>query len=270
MADGSLPAASFPELYERYLVASIFKPWVDDLLDSAGLTPTDNLLDVACGTGIVARTARARLQRRARVVGVDVNREMLAVARGIAPDIDWREGNAMALPLAPGETFDVVLCQQGLQFMPDRAAAAREIRRALGPGGRAAVAVWRPHEDVPFFAALHEVAERHLGPFVDRRHAYGDAGALADLLREGGLQDVRVRTVSRICELDEPSMFIQLNTTAVIGMSGASERLTPEARHAAAEQVVADSAAVLAAFTGGGRVRFELRSNVAVGRALAG
>src|SRR5690349_7068610 len=142
----SLPFAqqSFPEMYEQALVGPMFSLWADPLLDEAGLGPGDRVLDVACGTGIVARRARARLGAAGTVVGVDINPGMLAIARRVAPDVEWREGSASALPLQPNERFDVVTCQQGLQFVPDRGAAVHEFRRALAPTGRVAISTWRP------------------------------------------------------------------------------------------------------------------------------
>ena len=128
--------ASFPEMYERLLVGPLFRPWAELTLEEVALAPGDRVLDVACGTGIVARVASERLEGAVRVVGVDVSPDMLAVARAAAPAIDWREGDAARLPLGEGEAFDVVVCQQGLQFFPDKPAAAR--RAAAGAGGRGA------------------------------------------------------------------------------------------------------------------------------------
>lgn len=91
---------SAPELYERYLVPAITRIWASDLIDRAGPKPGQSLLDVACGTGVVARLAAERM-RTGRVVGLDLNEGMLAVARSVpvtgAP-IEWREGNALRLP----------------------------------------------------------------------------------------------------------------------------------------------------------------------------
>src|SRR5690606_14801410 len=151
--------ASFPEMYEQLLVGPLFRPWADLTLDEIGLRPGDRVLDVACGTGTVARQARARLGQSGTVVGVDVSGPMLGVARRVAPDIDWREGDAAALPLREGEQFDVVICQQGLQFFADRCAPVREMYRALAPGGRVAVSTWRPDDEIPFGRELRRVAE---------------------------------------------------------------------------------------------------------------
>ncbi|RUV66301.1 methyltransferase domain-containing protein, partial [Mesorhizobium sp. M5C.F.Ca.IN.020.14.1.1] len=154
--------ASFPQMYERWLVGPLFRPWAEMALDELELSSGDRLLDIACGTGIVARVARERLGEAGYIVGVDISPDMLAVARAVESAIDWRQGNAGELPLRNGETFDVVVCQQGLQFFPDRPAAAAQMRRALAKGGRLAIAMWRPDDEIPFFRELRRVAERHL------------------------------------------------------------------------------------------------------------
>ncbi len=136
------------------MVPTIFGPWAQDLVEVAPPRPGERVLDIACGTGIVARTAAGRVGSGGTVVGLDVSAPMLDVARGIAAgeglSIEWREGSAMKLPF-PDSAFEVVLCQQGLQFFPDRAAALREMHRVLGPGGRLALSVWRPIEGSPGF-----------------------------------------------------------------------------------------------------------------------
>src|SRR5262245_37506230 len=100
------PPPSFAEMYERLLVPALFRPFAEVLIDRAEVADGDHVLDVACGTGIVARLARERVGDSGRVVGVDLSPPMLAVARGVEPEVDWREGNATALPLGPGEVFD--------------------------------------------------------------------------------------------------------------------------------------------------------------------
>ena len=126
------------QAYERYLVPAIFTAFAEELVEP--VQPGTRVLDVACGTGIVGRCADAR---GARVTGVDLNAQMLDVARTEAPDIEWIEADAAALPLPDG-SFDHVLCQQGLQFFADPAAAVEEMLRVRAPGGRLTVSVWRP------------------------------------------------------------------------------------------------------------------------------
>ena len=188
--------ASFPELYEKTLVPALFRPWAELMLENAGPQRGARVLDVACGTGIVARLALERQKGAGRVVGIDVSGPMLAVAREIEPAIDWREGDAAALPVARDERFDRVLCQQGIQFFADRAAAARELKRVTAPGGLLLAAVWRSTETMPVFEALQRVAERHVGAIRDQRYAFGDARALERLLTDAGFRDVRVEEVT--------------------------------------------------------------------------
>jgi SAM-dependent methyltransferase len=136
------------EAYERYLVTAVMAAFADELVEI--VRPGDRVLDVACGTGIVARRAAAR---GAKVVGADLNGQMLAVARAAEPAIEWIEADATALPFPDG-AFDAVLCQQGLQFMPDPAAAVTEMRRVLAPGGSLVASVWRPCEAYEILAGL--------------------------------------------------------------------------------------------------------------------
>src|SRR5688500_3599509 len=109
------------EAYETAFVPAFFAQWAPILCDAAGVTAGQRILDVACGTGIVARTAADRVGA-ANVVGVDLNEAMLTVARRVRPDVDWRQGDATALPLDDG-SVDTVLCQMALMFFPDRVEA---------------------------------------------------------------------------------------------------------------------------------------------------
>ncbi len=118
------------------------EPWVRRLVDVAALQAAEHVLDVACGTGFVARFAAQRVGTVGRVVGVDLNASMIEAARAAsgrdaATTVEWRTGDAAALPFESG-IFDVVLCQQGVQFFPDRLLALREMRRVLRLEGRLA------------------------------------------------------------------------------------------------------------------------------------
>ncbi len=266
MADGALTPPTFPELYERWLVEPLFRPWVDDLLERVAPAPGDRLLDVACGTGIVARVAHERLGGTGPVVAIDANGGMLAVARAAEPAIDWREGDAVSLPFADA-SFDVVVCQQGLQFFADRAAAAREMRRVLAGGGRAGIAVWRPLDEIPFFSTLHRVAERHLGAVTDRRHVLGDAQALTALFTDAGFHRVDVEIVSRRLHFPDPAMLLKLNAMALVGMVPASRLMPEEDRARLVEAIAADSARVLPFFAQPEGIVFQMSTNVVTARA---
>jgi ubiquinone/menaquinone biosynthesis C-methylase UbiE len=154
---------SVPGGYERYLVPAVFEPWGEVLLDVVGIAPGSRVLDIATGTGVAARAAARRAGGGGLVVASDVSGPMLARAASVqAPDgtapIEYLDASADALPFDDG-SFDVVLCQQGLQFFPARAAAVGEMRRVLRPGGVAGVAVWaRGHPLKPFGVYADELA----------------------------------------------------------------------------------------------------------------
>jgi SAM-dependent methyltransferase len=187
------------ESYEQNLVPAIFAPSAELLLDVARPTSGERVLDVACGTGIVARLAAARVGPTGTVAAVDVNTGMLAVGRAAtadqSPAIEWYEGEAAALPFEAG-AFDVVGCQQGLQFFGDQAAALGEMRRVLAPGGRVVISVWRPQEFSPGFGLLTEALERHAGPDAAAlmRKPFGspDREAIRDLVGDAGFDRPRI------------------------------------------------------------------------------
>ena len=153
--------------YETDFVPVIFEPWANRLIDRAGLRSGERVLDVACGTGIVARCAAPHVGADGSVVGLDVNEGMLSVAAetadGSTPEIEWREGDATDLPFDE-DVFDVALCQQGLQFVDEPVTALEEMQRVLAPGGRTFVSVWRPITSNPAYVVLAEVLARHVGP----------------------------------------------------------------------------------------------------------
>lgn len=178
-------------LYEQGIVPTMSKPLTEMMFEHVSLQDGDRVLDVACGTGILARVVTERFRNIASIVGVDLNPGMLEVARENAPttsiSIDWWQGDACKLPL-PDHSFDVVFCQHGLQFIPNKVAALREMKRVLVPGGRLAFTVWG--EPTPYQAALAESLRQHvsdaaatscLAPFVLR-----DVGIIRNLLNEAG------------------------------------------------------------------------------------
>jgi ubiquinone/menaquinone biosynthesis C-methylase UbiE len=239
-------ATTFTEIYERVLVAPLFRPFAEQLVSRLAPTRGDMVIDVACGTGIVARVARERLGPEARIVGVDVAPAMLAVARTVDPTIDWREGNAVSLPVTADEHFAVLTCHQGLQFMADKAAAIREMRRVLAPGGRAAIATWRSLEDHPQVRELNGIAERHVGQIADSRHSFGDANELKSLLAESGFGHVNVQTVTHDVQFADGALFARLNAMAVIGMSEKGKAMSEAERGELASRIAAESQDVIA------------------------
>ncbi len=260
----SMNRPNFPRLYESSLVGPLFRPWAELLLERAALGRGLRILDVACGTGIVSRLAYQRTNGAARIVGVDVSAPMLEVAREIEPNVDWREGNAAALPVAPDERFDRVLCQLGLQFFGDRAAAARELRRVLEPDGLLLAAVWRAAAEMPVYDTLQRVAERHLGAVNDERLGFGDAQALQTLLTDAGFRDVRVDTVSLVNRFEDGAGFVRMNSMALLGMSGV--RVGDDERERLLEAIVTESLDATRSFFDDDTLICEMRSNLATAR----
>ncbi len=204
------------EAYERYLVPAIFAGWATDLVDLAAPGVGDRVLDIACGTGIVARTAAPRVGPSGHVVGLDINPGMLDVARRASRDagdrISWEEGRAESLPF-DDHSFDIVICQQGLQFSVDRSAAVREMRRVLATRGRLVVAVWAGAEQHAGWNALLRPLTRHLDREIvgtlDAPHALGDLARVRTLLADGGLSDYRIELRSRNVRFPSPEGLLQ-------------------------------------------------------------
>ena len=175
------------ELYQRYLVPVITTKWAEDLVARARLRAGDIVLDVACGTGVVARLAA---KRAGQVTGLDLNAGMLAVARTLeneGPPISWMDGSALDLPFQP-ESFDVVLCQLGLQFFPDQLRALHEMRRVLREGGRAAFSVFSPIERTPGANAFVRALDEALGP-----ESFADQARRAFLCQSGAARKAAAR-----------------------------------------------------------------------------
>jgi SAM-dependent methyltransferase len=172
------------EVYESQFVPALFAEWAPLLVEAGGVAPGQAVLDVACGTGVVARTAADRMGGRGRVVGLDLNEGMLTVAGRLRPDIEWRRGDAAGLPFEPG-SFDVVLCQSAMMFFPDRAGSLREMARVATPGGTVAVQVWDQLEAQEGYGAMYGAFAAHLGP--DATTLEGSYWALGDLDLVGSL-----------------------------------------------------------------------------------
>jgi ubiquinone/menaquinone biosynthesis C-methylase UbiE len=198
--------------YERFFVPAIGAPLAADLIRLAALRPGERVLDVACGTGVVARLASRQVGATGTVAGLDVNAGMLAVARSATPpgtSIEWHAASADAIPL-PDASFDVVLCQMGLQFMPDRRAALREMRRVLAPGGRLILNV--PGPTPRLFVIMGEALARHVGGeavgFVNQVFSLHDTAEIQNLISGAGFRDVSVQSNTKSLRLPAPEEFL--------------------------------------------------------------
>jgi ubiquinone/menaquinone biosynthesis C-methylase UbiE len=215
------------EFYESTFVPAFFAQWAPMLCDAAGVAPGRRVLDVACGTGIVARTAAARVAPRGRVVGVDLNEAMLTVARRIVPGVEFRQGDAMALPF-PDRTFDAVLCQMALMFFPDRATALAEMARIMTVSGTVAVAVPGALDTQAAFAPFVAMAARHAGPdavsLLSSYFACGDVAELRRLVESAGLRVETAVTQSGLYRAPSIDAFV----TTEVESTPLLERITDD------------------------------------------
>lgn len=175
--DSGQVSATAAEVYDSFFVPALFAQWTDVVLDGADVDAGHRVLDVGCGTGVLARAARTRVGAGGSVTAVDPNDGMLVVARGAAPDIDWHTGTAEHLPFAD-HSFDRTVSQFALMFFTDPDAALSEMRRVTAPRGRVALAVWDRLEDNPGYERLAIIIEDLLG--ADAAHAIRAPFALGD------------------------------------------------------------------------------------------
>jgi SAM-dependent methyltransferase len=183
---------SIPENYDRYLGPVLFEPYARDLAARLVAKEGARVLELACGTGIVTRRLRERMPVGATLTATDLNEPMLEIARhrlANARGIEWRQADACALPFPPA-SFDAVVCQFGLMFVPDKPAAFREARRVLVPGGQFLFNTWDSIE-ANSFARIAVETIRRLVPidpptFYEVPFSMHDRAAIAALLEDAG------------------------------------------------------------------------------------
>jgi ubiquinone/menaquinone biosynthesis C-methylase UbiE len=258
------------EMYENYFVPAMFLPWATVLLRHAAPQSGERVLDVACGTGIVARQAAPLVGADGQVVALDMNPAMLAVAHALpAPSgatITWQEGNAMALPFPDG-AFDLVLCQHGLQFVPDRAVAVREMRRVLVTGGRALAIVLQALARHPVFEALMGSVARHLSlpiSAVMTPFALCDADELGSLYTAAGFKKVDILPEATTVRFLEPEQFVPLAVTSSAAAVPAFAKLQAPARAALLESVRVEIEPVIRRYRDADAVTFPMFAHIAV------
>lgn len=223
-------ARSYEEYSRRLLV-----PWVLPLLDAVQLAPGEQVLDVACGTGFVARQAIERVRPSGAVTGVDVNGSMLSIAHaknGDGEGLRWVQCNVTELPF-PSGSFDVAVCQQGLQFFPRPTNALEEVRRVLVPGGRLGVSVWGALQDNIYFAALEEAVARFVGSEaaegLRNPHAHADPQGVLAILQDGGFVEIEAKACSIEMQLPPPENFV-LDHLSAMPVASAINALSPHTR----------------------------------------
>jgi ubiquinone/menaquinone biosynthesis C-methylase UbiE len=226
-----------PEAYEQYIVPTWMADWSPDLIAAGGVGPGSRVLDVACGTGIIARKAARIVGPGGRIAAFDLNEGMLRVARECAnregaTAIEWHQGDVSRMPFSSGE-FDTVLCQQGLQFFPDKAAALREMKRVLAPNGTLALSVWGRPEKSPHVPVIIEVFSEYFGEDSGTIFKIACSLSCHDLLRnlvhEAGFSSIHIRSAIKIARhpsLSEllPAYFSVLPVAAKITAMPEEER----------------------------------------------
>lgn len=226
-----------PETYERYIVPTWMADWASDLIDAGHVGLKKRILDVACGTGIVARKAAGLVGPDGRIAGLDFNEGMLRVARRCAGQegataIEWYQSDVSRMPFFSGE-FDTVLCQQGLQFFPDKAAALREMKRVLAPQGTLALSVWGRPEKSPHVLVIFDVFSEYFGE--DSTTIFKVACSLSshevlkNLVQDAGFSNIHIQSgvkIARHPSLAEllPAYFSALPVAAQIAALPEEER----------------------------------------------
>jgi len=213
------------EIYERYLVPAMFEPFAKDLIQSCNIQRSNRILDVACGTGILSRLAVDYVDASVgKVVGVDINPVMLNMANRYSDgkNIEWKQGSAISLPF-PDEFFDLVVCQQGLQFFPDRVKALNEMNRILVGSiqnggnkelrcGKLALSVWTSIKDSPGFSILERLLEETIGheaaTIMHLPHSLSDCKELISLVRSAGFGKILSKGVTKTISFSSIEEFI--------------------------------------------------------------
>jgi ubiquinone/menaquinone biosynthesis C-methylase UbiE len=267
MEEGNITPA---EMFDRYFGPALFTPWAHVLLQHAAPQPGERVLDLACGTGTVARLVAPVVGESGKVVGVDINPNMLTVARERpspqgAP-IEWREGDAIALDLPDG-AFDLVLCQQGLQFFPDRSTAAREMMRVLADGGRLALDLWQALDKHPLFEALVMAEVRRLNIPVSiaaTPFTLADEGELRALLSEAGFKRIEVVPKTLEVQFPSPERFVYLTLFAAAAVLEDFEWNDVELRSNLIEEISREIEPVVQRYRTGDTLTFPMSCNIAV------
>lgn len=212
------------EIYEQHLVPAMFEPFARDLIKLCNIKRYERILDVACGTGIVSRLAIDYVNASVgKVVGIDINPIMLNMARRCSTgrNIEWKEGSALSLPFPDG-SFDLVICQQGLQFMPDRNKAVREMNRVLISGsnredkhssyGRLVLSVWTSIKDSPGFSILQrlllDTISNEAATILQLPHSLSDIKELVSLVRAAGFNKILSKEITKTISFPSVEEFV--------------------------------------------------------------
>ena len=264
-------AGNAAETYERALTPAVFAAWAPLVVALADPRSGERVLDVACGTGVVTRLVARQVGRTGKVVGLDLNPGMLAVAAATAASepptsasITWQEASTTRMPFPDG-AFDVAYCQLGLQFFPDRPAALREMHRVLVSGGRLGLMVWRGIEHSPGFDILAAALARHVSPEAAgiMRAPFGlaEGEELRGLMAAAGFRDITIRPVAGTVRFPSVARFVQ-DYVAGSPLAGHVAKVSDEARAA----LVGEVGDALRSHLAGGALAFPIEAHLASAR----
>jgi SAM-dependent methyltransferase len=273
MTETRLPTPA--ELYEQFYGPAIFGPLAEILVEYAAPRDGERVLDLACGTGLVARRVAPLLGRYGKVLAVDISPAMLEVARSLpAPEgapIEWREADAIELELHHGE-LDLAFCQQSLQLFSNPVGVLERVRHGLAEGGRLALAAWQGIEFQSLLADFAEAEARHLGPLgvtfddIIAPYSLGDPEELRSLLEQAGFAEIDIVYRPFEARFDSPASFARNLETAYGAVIPAFVE-DPSAFEAFVEAVERDTRAAVRRYTVGNEVRFPMPTNLALAAA---
>lgn len=264
MSEPTLPAQiEAANAYEALFVPALFGQWAVKVADAAGILAGQRVLDVACGTGVLAREAFNRTGPDGQITGLDPSHAMLAVAKQLAPQVEWKQGVAESLPLAD-RSFDVVVSQFGFMFFTDRPQALREMLRVLTPGGRLAVAVWDYLDNIPAYAAEIALLDQIAGqPSADALRApfvLGDRRKLKELFTNAGVVSVKIATESGTARFPSIRSMVEADLRGWLPLMGV---ILPEEQIA---RILREAEHLLKPYvTGQGAMAFEVSAHIVTG-----
>jgi ubiquinone/menaquinone biosynthesis C-methylase UbiE len=258
------------ESYERYFVPALFAPCAIRLVDLTQPRPGEDVLDLACGTGIVARQMARAVSPGGSITAVDINPLMLDVARTVAASegasIDFREGDAAHLPF-DDQSFDLVTCQHAFQFFSDPGAVAREVARVLAPGGRVAIATWQGLDQHPFYERLDAAMMRRFGiSGVGQIFSFGEADTLRSLLSSAGLEDGTVEPVSIVSTFPDAAAFLAMEIDIDVAAVPSMQQISEGERAAITAELREEMEPALRPYVADGVVTMPFAAQLAIGR----
>jgi SAM-dependent methyltransferase len=251
------------EAYERHMVPGMFRHWTELLVRIAAPQPGEKVLDVACGTGIGARLAAPHVTPGGEIVGLDVDAGVIAVASKLAESVRWHCANALEMPFADA-TFDLCLCLQGLQFLPDRVAGLSELRRVLKPSGRLVASIWAALD----FNKGHECVVRALesqgadAAPAKRACSFANAEEIRETASRAGFTHIEVRTEADVSHFASIRSFIEGMTVGSPSTRHAVARLAESGR----ATFVKDVTAMLEPYVKNAELQYPMRSHILVAR----